>query len=91
MEDLGAPMSYLTLEPGTPVLSREGTKVGKVTRVLAEGAADIFDGIVIERGLLPIGAERFVAAEKIRQIYERGVVLDLTESEVEHLPQRAES
>jgi hypothetical protein len=90
MEDLGAPMSYLTLEPGTPVLSREGTKVGKVARVLAEGAADIFDGIVIERGLLPIGSERFVAAEKV-QIYERGVVLDLTESEVEHLPQRAES
>jgi hypothetical protein len=89
MEDLGAPMSYLTLEPGTPVLSREGTKVGKVARVLAEGAADIFDGIVIERGLLPIGSERFVAAEKV-QIYERGVVLDLAESEVDHLPPRAE-
>ena len=91
MEDLGPPMSYLTLEPGTPVFSREGTRVGKVARVLAEGTADIFDGIVIERGVLPVGSERYVAAENVQQIYERGVVLDLAESEVEHLPERKEA
>jgi uncharacterized protein YrrD len=91
MEDLGAPMSYLTLEPGTPVFSREGTKVGKVTRVVAEGAADIFDGIVIERGLPPVGSERFVPAEDVQQIYERGVVLDLSEPEVEHLAKREDA
>ena len=34
--DSGAPMSYLTLEPGTPVFASDGSEVGRVEHVLAD-------------------------------------------------------
>ena len=74
MEDLGAPSSYLTLAEGTPVYSSDGTRLGEVEHVLADPDADIFDGIVIDRSVLP-GGHRFADASQVAEIFERGIVL----------------
>jgi uncharacterized protein YrrD len=86
MDDLGTPMSYLTLEPGAPVFARDGSRVGSVEHVMADEDADIFDGLVLDTSVLP-GGHRFVDAPKVDEIYERGVVLDLDAAEAERLPE----
>jgi uncharacterized protein YrrD len=86
MDELGAPGSYLTLEPGVPVLSRDGEQLGKVEHVLADADTDIFDGIVLDTSILP-GGHRFADATQVGEIHERGVVLDLDAAEAERLPE----
>jgi hypothetical protein len=82
-DDRGAPMSYLTLEPGTPVLASDGSEVGRVEHVLADPDADIFDGLVIDaRG----GGHRFVDAPQVERIEARGVTLALDAAGVQRLP-----
>jgi hypothetical protein len=87
-DDLGAPVSYLTLEQGTAVVSADGEEVGDVAHVLADDENDIFDGIVISHGL---GRHSFADAEQIADLYERGVVLTLTAAEAEALPEPSEN
>ena len=86
MQDLGAPSSYVALQEGTPVLSRDGDQLGRVEHVLADVEADIFDGIVLDTSALP-GGHRFVDAPHVAEIHERGVVLDLDAAEAEGLPE----
>lgn len=85
MEDLGAPSSYLALSEGTDVYSSDGQKLGEVGEVRADEQKDIFDGLVISRGVL---APRscFVLADQVEQIHERGVVLSLDAEAAEQLP-----
>ena len=86
MDDLGAPSSYLALEPGVPVLSSDGEQLGKVEHVLADLDSDIFDGIVLDTSVLP-GGHRFADAAQVGEIYERGVVLELDAAEAQRLPE----
>jgi uncharacterized protein YrrD len=86
MEDLGAPISYLTLEEGTPIYASDGRQVGKVAHVLADTDADVFEGIVLRTGPLP-AAHRFVDADLVAEIHERGVVLGVDSEHVETLPE----
>ena len=72
--DHGAPGSYLTLSPGTDVVSSDGETVGKVEHVLADEGTEIFDGLVIDVRLGP-GGLRFVDAPEVDEIFERAVVL----------------
>ena len=85
MEDLGPPSSYLALETGTAVYASDGTSLGSVDEVRADRQKDIFDGLVISRGILS-GGSSFVAADLVEQIYERGVVLNLDAEAAERLP-----
>ena len=86
MEDLGAPSSYRALAEGTAVYSSDGTKLGEVEHVLADEETNIFDGIVIDRSVLP-GGHRFVDSPQVADIYERGVVLTVDASAAEGLPE----
>ena len=70
MDDLGKPSSYLALEPGAPIYSCDGEKVGKVERVLREPDADIFEGITLD-------GDRFVKGEQVEEIFEGGVLLKI--------------
>jgi hypothetical protein len=82
--DLGAPISYLLLERGSPVFAADGQRVGEVAEVRADENADIFDSIVIERGLL--GGERhLVGADHVAEIHERGVQLSIEAAAFEAL------
>jgi hypothetical protein len=84
-DDRGAPISYLTLEPGTPVFTSDGEEVGRVAHVLADPDADIFDGIVIDGRL----GHRFVDAPEVARIASGGVTLTLDRAACERLPEPA--
>jgi uncharacterized protein YrrD len=89
-DDLGAPSSFLVLVEGTPVYSSEGTRLGVVEHVLADEETNIFDGIVIDRSVLP-GGQRFVDAGQVEEIYERGVTLTVDAASAERLPEPSEN
>jgi hypothetical protein len=90
MPDLGEPSSYLTLGKGAEVYSCDGEKVGEVEHVLAAADEDIFDGIVLDTSVLP-GGHRFVDAEQVEEIFERGVLLKLDRQEADKLPEPSEN
>jgi uncharacterized protein YrrD len=86
VEDLGSPSSYLSLGKGAECYSCDGEKVGEVEHVLAAPDEDIFDGIVLDTSVLP-GGHRFVDAEQVEEIFERGVLLKIDRRESESLPE----
>jgi uncharacterized protein YrrD len=86
MPDLGEPSSYLNLGKGAEVYSCDGENLGEVEHVLAEPEQDIFDGIVLDTSILP-GGHRFVDADQVEEIFERGVLLRLTREEAEKAPE----
>ena len=86
MEDLGAPISYLTVAEGVPVYASDGRDVGKVSHVLADAHVDVFDGLVISSGAIS-PAHRFVDADQVAALHERGVVLAIDSELAEQLPQ----
>jgi hypothetical protein len=67
----GLPIAYEVLENGVPVYASDGQQVGTVGHVVAAPEEDIFHGIVMdsEHGL------RFVAADQVKSLHERGVDL----------------
>jgi len=64
----GDPVSWLLIEPGWTVYDAAGEKVGKVKEVLADEQADIFHGVLVERGLL--GSDEEIVAVRIAQIHD---------------------
>ena len=85
MADLGEPGSYLTLERKTPVFSSDGEEVGRVERIAEAPDADIFDGFVLRPAAA--GADRYVKAEQIDEIFERGVLLRIDAEGARALPE----
>jgi hypothetical protein len=81
--DEGLPIAYEVLETGVPVYAAGGEQVGSVVHVVAAFQQDIFHGIVLrgERG------ERFVPADQIASLHERGVDLRLDRGAVDDLPE----
>jgi hypothetical protein len=92
-DNLGYPIAYLALEPGTPVYSADGTEIGIVAHVLADEGEDVFDGIVIahhEHHHVHLGHEHdntFADADQVAAIHERGVTLTLPTAEAADLPE----
>jgi hypothetical protein len=72
------------------VYSRDRQRVGKVEHVLAVPEDDIFDGIVLDTSILP-GGHRFVDADQVEEIFERGVLLKIDRQDAENLPQPSEN
>ena len=81
--DEGLPIAYEVLDPGVEVYSRDGEPVGTVEHVVAAPAEDIFHGIVIRTA----SARRFVAADDIESLHERGVDLRIDAAAVGALPE----
>jgi hypothetical protein len=76
--DEGPPASYLLLGRDTPVYGADGGTAGTVKKVLCEPAADIFDGLVVATA----HGDRYVSADRVAAIHERGVDLTITCAEV---------
>jgi uncharacterized protein YrrD len=81
----GEPISYLTLEEGTKVLSTDGEEIGKVAHVLADLQNDIFEGIVIDTSSLP-GGHVFADATLVDEIRIDGVILSIDAEAATSLP-----
>ena len=71
------------IERGWEVVDAEGNDVGKVEEVVGAREEDIFNGLNIALSLL--GRARYVPAERVAEIREGQVALDLTEAEVDRL------
>jgi sporulation protein YlmC with PRC-barrel domain len=80
--DEGLPIAYPVLEEGVPVYAADGTQVGTVDHVVAAPQEDIFHGLVIQTG----SGARFVAADQVASLHERGADLTIGAEEVAGLP-----
>jgi hypothetical protein len=80
--DEGLPIAYTVLEDDVAVYDATGAHVATVHHVIAAPHQDVFHGIVVrtENGL------RFVAADQVAAIHERGVDLRLDADGVAALP-----
>jgi PRC-barrel domain len=81
--DEGYPIAYEVLDEGIPVYTSDGVQIGTVDHVVAAPAEDIFHGIVIRVE----GVRRFVEAEKVASLHERGVDLLIDSSAAAALPE----
>jgi hypothetical protein len=80
--DEGLPIAYQVLDSGVPVHAAGGEAVGSVDHVVAAPAEDIFHGIVLRTS----SGLKFVAADQIRELHERGVDLRIGVDEIPGLP-----
>jgi sporulation protein YlmC with PRC-barrel domain len=80
--DFGQPSSYLELAEGRPVFASDGAEIGRVKRVLAAEDEDIFEGLIVDTD----DGDRFVAADQVDEIYERGVALRFDAAQARRLP-----
>lgn len=80
--DEGLPIAYPVLDDGVPVYACGGQAVGSVDHVVAAFEQDIFHGVVIrtDHGM------KFVAADEIASLHERGVDLRIAADAVSGLP-----
>jgi hypothetical protein len=77
------PASWLVVEPGWKVVTADGAEVGRVEEVVGDTGEDIFNGLAVSTGLL--GKPKYVPAERVAEIVEGEIRLDLPSSAVEHL------
>jgi hypothetical protein len=77
------PVSWLVVEPGWAVVGRGGAEVGKVEEIIGDSGEDIFNGLSVSSGLL--AKPKYVPAERVAEIVEGEVRLDLSAEEIERL------
>jgi hypothetical protein len=81
--DEGIPIAYQVLDEGIPVYASDGEQVGTVDHVVSAPELDIFHGIVMRAA----GARRFVAADQVASLHERGVDLRIDAQAAAALPE----
>ena len=81
--DEGSPIAYEVLEKGVPVYTSDGVQLGTVDHVIAAPAEDIFHGIVVRVD----AGRRFVGADQVASLHERGVDLRIDSSAAAALPE----
>lgn len=79
----GAPISYQVLDTGVPVYSLEGEQLGTVDHVVAALGQDIFHGLVMRSR----DGRRFIAADQVASLHERGVDLRIDAAAAADLPE----
>jgi hypothetical protein len=77
------PVSWFVIEPGWKVVTADGKEVGEVRETVGDTGADIFDGLVVVKGLLR--RPKYVAAEDVKAIYEGRIELGLTADQFDKL------
>ena len=79
----GLPIAYQVLDEGVPVYASNGEQVGTVEHVVTAPSEDIFHGIVMSAA----GGRRFVAADQVASLHERGVDLRIDAAAAAALPE----
>jgi PRC-barrel domain len=77
------PVSWLVVEPGWAVVGSDGTEAGKVEEIIGDSGEDIFNGLSVSSGLL--AKPKYVPAERVTEIFEGEIRLDLPAEAIEHL------
>jgi uncharacterized protein YrrD len=77
------PVSWLMIEHGWKVLAADGSEVGRVEEVVGDTGSDIFNGLAVSTGLL--ARAKYVPAERVSEITEGEVRVDLPPERIEHL------
>ncbi len=70
------PASWKVVEPGWGVVTSDGGEVGKVTEVLGDAEADIFDGLAVGSGTV-LDRPLYVPSEQVGAIEEGTVHLTI--------------
>jgi uncharacterized protein YrrD len=79
----GDPVSWFLIEAGWKVVDAQGAEIGRVEEVIGDSGADIFNGLAVSTGLL--SNARYVPSERVKQITEGCIQLDLSHDAVKHL------
>ena len=79
----GDPVSWLVVERGWMVVAADGSELGRVEELIGDTGKDIFNGLAVSTGLLK--GSRYVPAERVAEITEGCVRLDLDRAEFERL------
>lgn len=77
------PASWLIVEPGWTVVAADGSVVGKVEEIVGDTGKDIFNGLAVSTGVL--SKPKYVPAERVSEIVDGEVRLDLPEDAIERL------
>lgn len=75
-------ISYEAAVPGTPVLTRSGTEVGRLEHVLQVPELDVFDGIVISTA----AGLRFIDADQVERITTTAIRCSIDDAQADDLP-----
>ena len=85
---VGDPVSWLVIERGWKIYAADGAEVGQVEETVGDSGRDIFNGLVLSTGLFK--RARYVPAERVAEIREGEVRLDLTAGDVDRLAAHGE-
>jgi uncharacterized protein YrrD len=81
------PVSWMVVERGWRVLGADSAELGKVDEITGDPEADIFDGVVVSRGLLK--SRRYIPSEHVGEITDDEVVrVELDRSAFEALDEK---
>jgi uncharacterized protein YrrD len=83
MGDQEKQIAWTALQSGTPVLAKDGSEVGKVSKVVGDVGKDIFSGILFRQGFFD--SEHFVPADLIEDITPQHVRARLSVQEAKEL------
>lgn len=83
------PVSWKVIEKGWTVVSSDGHEVGSVHEVFGDSTIDIFNGLGVSPGLLK--RSRYVASERVSQIVEGRIELDLDAGAFDSLPEAGDT
>ena len=80
------PVSWFLIEPGWTVVDADGQEVGAVDEIVGDSGSDIFNGLAVSTGLLK--RPRYVPAERITEIRDGCIRLDVSADEIESLDEQ---
>ena len=78
-------VSWKVIDSGADVVSSDGEKTAKVSRVVGDADADVFTGLAVKVGIL--GRERFIPSEHVQEIRPDRIRVDISKADMESLPE----
>ena len=78
------PVSWKAIEKDATVVTSDGDESARVTEIVGDPDADIFNGLVITLGVLD--KNRHLPAERVQAIWPKRVEVDATLDELKGLP-----
>ena len=77
-------VSWKALEKDATIVTSDGDESSRVSEIVGDPAADIFNGLVVNLGVLD--KNRHLPAERVQAIWPRRVEVDATLDELRGLP-----